>query len=358
MSRSTGTQQPGNGPALPQGIVLARRFVRPALSEWLGQLDAELSEICHYHFGIDRLGGNADGGGKLIRPAFSLLCASAAGGNPADAIAPAVAIELLHNASLIHDDIMDGDRERRHRPAVWARFGVSWAILAGDALIALGFEALASGSACAAAATAEDLARILRKLALGQASDLRYEQDTHITERECLTMLERKTGVLFGYACKAGAQYAGAPDHCTARFEWFGANLGIAFQLIDDIQGVWGDPRVTGKPAGSDIRARKGSGPITIALHSASAAGARLRQLYSRERDLTSDELGLAASLIEEAGGRLWAEGEARRRLEMAWDMIDDLDLVPSARNDLEELTTTLMAGRAVAPDARIVQTV
>jgi geranylgeranyl diphosphate synthase, type I len=321
--------------------------VQPAMSEWLGRLDAELGDICHYHFGIDRLGRNADGGGKLIRPAFSLLCASAVGGDPADAVPSAVAIELLHNASLIHDDVMDGDRERRHQPAVWARFGVSWAILAGDALIALGFEALSSGSG--SAETAEDLARMLRALALGQAADLRYEQGAYVTVGECLAMLERKTGVLFGYACKSGARSAGAPDDCAARFEWFGTSLGTAFQLIDDIQGVWGDPRIIGKPTGSDIRARKSSGPIAVALHSSSAAGARLRQLYSSGRDLTREELGQAASLVEEAGGRQWAEGEAQRRLEVAWGQLDGLDLVPSARHGLEELTATVLAGLKAA---------
>ncbi|HEV3169059.1 MAG TPA: polyprenyl synthetase family protein [Actinocrinis sp.] len=324
-------------PGGPRGLVMARALIPPALRAWIARLDPELAALCCYQLGFDAAGGPRDGG-KLLRPALCLLSAAAAGGDPSDAVSACVAVELIHNATLVHDDIMDGDKLRRHRPTAWARFGVPAAILAGDALLALAFETLTEDPHPAAPVTAAELTRTLRVLSSGQERDLRYERLPSITLRQCLSMLEAKSGSLLGFACRAGASYAGAPPEWRGRFSGFGTDLGVAFQLVDDLLGIWGDPRVTGKPAGSDLRARKKSAPVVAALSSGGAAAARLAELYGKRRPLNQRELRVAAKSVEQAGGRDWTLGEIRRRTESALERLEGLDLDHAAHADLRQL--------------------
>ncbi|MFE1554098.1 polyprenyl synthetase family protein [Streptomyces sp. NPDC058734] len=340
---------PGPDLAHP-GIAQAQELLPPLLRDWIARLGSELGRICGYQLGLcDAQGNPAQGhGGKLIRPAFTLLCSAATGGTAAEALPAAAAIELLHNASLIHDDIMDGDRSRRHRPTAWVRFGVPRALLAGDALIALGFEVLADQRQPTTAAAVADLAGTLRRLAIGQDGDLRFEREREreISIEECLAMLGGKTGALLGCACRLGARHAAAPPGWADAFDRFGSHLGIAFQIVDDVLGIWGDPAVTGKPVGSDIRARKKSAPVVAALRAGTPASAHLSRWYASTDHLTDDQVGAVTTLVEEAGGRYWALAEADRQLAAAWDILDRLDLDPAARRGLVDLTTTLTTRR------------
>lgn len=329
------------------GVLLAQHLLTPVLRHWIAQLGGELSQICGYQLGVCEPDGTPTDrvGGKLLRPAFALLCSEAAGGEPTEVVPAATAIELLHNASLIHDDIMDGDRQRRHQPTVWARFGVSSAILAGDALIALGFEVLANSPHPATGPAIADLAKTLRLLARGQDSDLRFEGETAVGLDECLAMLADKTGVLYGCACRMGAVFAPARPDWAGRFEQFGTHIGVAFQLVDDLLGIWGDPRVTGKPTGSDLRARKKNAPVVAALAAGTAGSAQLSQWYrSSAGECDEDEVALMAELVEDAGGRAWTQAEARRRVSAAWDQLDGLDLDQAARTNLTGLTTAVLS--------------
>ncbi|GGK91360.1 dimethylallyltransferase [Sphaerisporangium melleum] len=332
-------------PDVNPGVLLARRLLPPELRAWVDRLDGELRQVCGYQLGLYDEDGRPTGQviGKLLRPAFTLLCSAAAGGRPEDAVPAAAAIELLHNASLIHDDIMDGDTERRHRPTVWARYGTSLAILAGDALIALGFEALADRHDARTAHSVAVLARSLRLLAGGQDLDLRFESESTVTVHECLAMMAGKTGVLLGCACRLGAARSPAPPDWAVRLEGFGVHLGVAFQLVDDVLGIWGDPAVTGKPVGADLRARKKSAPVAAALAAGGTGPARIADLYSGREPLTDQDVTLLTELIEEAGGRAWTLAEADRQVSAAWDLIDDLDLDGSARAGLGALTASLM---------------
>ncbi|AXB42704.1 polyprenyl synthetase family protein [Amycolatopsis albispora] len=327
------------------GVVLARRLLPPVLGEWIDRLGGELATVCGYQLGLCDDTGRPTGGvsGKLLRPAFALLCGAATGARPADVVPSGAAIELLHNASLIHDDIMDGDRERRHRPTVWARFGEATAILAGDALIALGFEVLAAQRHAATARSVTLLAKTLRLLARGQELDLRFESETGVTVDECLAMMTGKTGVLLGCACRLGVAHSGAPAEWAVRFERFGVHLGVAFQLADDLLGIWGDPAVTGKPVGADLRARKKSAPVAAALAAGTAGSARIASLYAKPEALTDAEVAQLTELVEEAGGREWTRAEADRRVSAAWDLIDVLDLDGPARAGLAALTGSLL---------------
>ncbi|GAB2735691.1 polyprenyl synthetase family protein [Amycolatopsis magusensis] len=332
-------------PESNQGVLLARRLLPPVLREWVERLGGELATVCGYQLGLCDDRGKPTGGvgGKLLRPAFTLLCGAATGARPADVVPAGAAIELLHNASLIHDDIMDGDRERRHRPTVWARFGEATAILAGDALIALGFEVLAAQRHAATARSVEVLAKTLRLLARGQELDLRFESEARVSVDECLTMMTGKTGVLLGCACRLGAAHSGAPAEWAVRFERFGVHLGVAFQLADDLLGIWGDPAVTGKPVGADLLARKKSAPVAAALSAGTTGSARIAALYARPGQLTGAEVDQLTELIEEAGGRDWTIAEADRQVSAAWDLIDGLDLDGPARSSLATLTGTLL---------------
>jgi geranylgeranyl diphosphate synthase type I len=313
---------------------MARHLTAPALVAAVDRLGGRLAEVCGYQIGArDEHGGHtATVGGKLLRPAFTLLSAVAAGGSPRDAVPAATAIELLHNASLVHDDIMDGDRYRRGRPTVWAHYGVPMAILAGDALIALGFEVLGEKGSVTA------LARTLRLLALGQDRDLEFETRRSVSVPECLAMLTGKTGVLLGCACALGAASAGAPDEWVDRFDRWGTHLGVAFQLVDDLLGIWGDPAVTGKPVGADLRARKKSAPVVAAL----SVDLGLARTYASPGDWDDAEVARVTGMIERTGAREWVRSEIDRRTEAAWAELDDLDLEPAARRDLHTLTAAL----------------
>ncbi|MFC7385363.1 polyprenyl synthetase family protein [Sphaerisporangium rhizosphaerae] len=330
------------GMPVPRGVLHARLLLPPALTYCIDRLEPRLRDMCGYQLGVHDEHGHPTGSahGKLIRPAFALLCAKACGGELVDAVPAAVAVELVHNASLVHDDIMDGDRERRHRPTVWARYGIPMAILAGDAMFALAFEALGTPERRPAD---HHLARTLRELMAGQSRDLRFERLGAPSIGECIDMIEGKTGALLGSACRLGALYGSAPTPVAEAFGRFGLDLGVAFQLLDDLLGIWGDPKATGKPVGSDLQARKKSAPVVAALTAGRAASRRLAELYQTSGPFETGQLVLAAELIDAAGGRAWAREEARRRIDAAWQHLAAVDIPGEARNDLEELTTFLI---------------
>ncbi|GAB3896427.1 hypothetical protein GCM10027612_50830 [Microbispora bryophytorum subsp. camponoti] len=196
-------------------LARTRDLVEPALRRTVGTLPPSMRRVAGYHFGWWDARGRPTpaGGGKALRPAFTLLAAESAGGDPDTALPAAVAVELVHNFSLVHDDVMDGDAVRRHRPTVWNVFGRSEAILAGDSLLALAFAVLAEGGR--PADSARTLARCVQSLLDGQSADLGFEERADVSLGECVRMAEGKTGALFGCACALGALQAaglsGAP---------------------------------------------------------------------------------------------------------------------------------------------------
>ncbi|MEU6562071.1 polyprenyl synthetase family protein [Nocardia nova] len=328
-----------------------RTHLLPVLDEWIGRLDGRLRHMCGYQLGMTDPDGTPTGvvGGKLLRPAFTLLCAEAAGVPTRDAIPSAAAIELLHNASLIHDDIMDGDRERRHRPTVWARFGVPEAILAGDAMIGLGFEVLGSQPHPAAGRALAQLAATLRRLGHGQDSDLSASARAQVSVADCLDTLTGKTGTLFGCACRLGVHFGSAATDLGDRFDRFGTQLGVAFQLVDDLLDIWGDTALTGRPAGSDLRARRKSAPVTFALTAEGAVAARIREMYTGETEFDDIDTALLADLITGTGAREWTRAEIIRRVEAAWHELEDIDLVPAARAELADLVAAMLGAEFAA---------
>ncbi|MET7450954.1 family 2 encapsulin nanocompartment cargo protein polyprenyl transferase [Streptomyces sp. NPDC005574] len=300
----------------------ARTCVDPELRAALDMLPGSMRRVALYHFGWERADGTPAAGnaGKAIRPALVLTAAAALGGPAARsaALRAAAAVELVHNFTLLHDDVMDRDTTRRHRPTVWTVFGDADAILTGDALQALALGLLAEDPHPASSAAAARLTACVMELCEGQHTDTAMEGRApgEVTLGEVLTMAEAKTGALLGCACAMGALYAGAAPEDVEAMDAFGRQAGLAFQLIDDVIGIWGDPGRTGKPAGADLVARKKSLPVVAALSSGTPAAAELAELYRlpyREGDLERTVLA-----VERAGGRDWAQVQAADRMARA----------------------------------------
>ncbi len=287
--------------------------VTPALRVAVDTLPASMRRIAGYHFGWwDEHGHPASAdGGKAIRPTLVLVTAKATGGIPATAVPAAVAVELVHNFSLLHDDVMDGDVTRRHRPTAWTVFGSNAAILVGDALLTLAFDVLASSGHSAADAGMRMLSAAVLDLVHGQSADLAFEQRAHVDLSECVSMNQAKTAALLGCTCAVGALFGGGNPEQIELLRSFGEHLGLAFQHVDDLLGIWGDPILTGKPVYSDLRNRKKSLPVVAALTSGAPAGRELAALYHRDQPLSDAELVHAAELIDMAGGRAWSQAQA-----------------------------------------------
>jgi geranylgeranyl diphosphate synthase type I len=314
----------------------SRDAVEPALRKAVARLDPTTRAHASYHFGWTDADGRATSGnsGKAVRPALALLSAEAAG-DPEAGIPGAVAVELVHNFSLLHDDLMDGDVERRHRRTVWTVWGASAAILAGDALLALAQEVLLDCPSPHAPAAGRLLAGATRELIRGQVEDLAFEKRNDVTVEQCLNMAAAKTGSLLSASAAIGAVLAGAEADVVDALTMYGAHIGLAFQLVDDLLGIWGDPEVTGKPVFSDLRSRKKSLPVTYALSQGGPAARELAAWLSNPDAVSEEDLRRAAQLVEDAGGRQWAATEAERRMRLGECALTAVSLPEGPRAEL-----------------------
>ncbi|MGI5137103.1 MULTISPECIES: family 2 encapsulin nanocompartment cargo protein polyprenyl transferase [unclassified Streptomyces] len=341
---SLGRLGPLPGPAGPPDgheatVILerTRASVDPELRRAVDSLPGSMRRIARYHFGWEHADGTPASGnaGKAIRPALVLTAARALGGQAAAAVGAAAAVELVHNFTLLHDDVMDRDATRRHRPTAWTVFGDADAILAGDALQALALRLLAEDPHPASGAAAARLASCVVELCAGQHADTAMERrdPDEVTLDEVLAMAEAKTGALLGCACALGALYAGADEEDVAALDAFGREAGLAFQLIDDVIGIWGDPSRTGKPAGADLMARKKSLPVVAALASGTPAAADLAELYRGPYE--EGELERTVLAVERAGGRDWAQVQAADRMGRAMHELSRAVPDPAAADGL-----------------------
>lgn len=312
----------------------------PALRAAVETLGPATRLVSGYHLGWwDEHGHDTAGAaGKALRPTLVLLSAKAAGGVVEDALPGAVGVELVHNFSLLHDDVMDGDVVRRGRPTAWTVFGVGPAILAGDALLTLALDILAGSGHARAEDAVMALSGAVLSLVDGQFADLEFETRDGVDVQECMTMAAAKTGALLGCACALGGLLAGASDEQVDRLRAFGVGLGLAFQLVDDILGIWGDPAVTGKPVASDLSSRKKSLPVVAALTSGTPAARALAPIYRADTALSADELIRVRELVEQSGGRAWSESEADLQRDRALDHLDAARLAPAAVSELAAL--------------------
>ncbi|MCX3062428.1 polyprenyl synthetase family protein [Streptomyces sp. GXMU-J5] len=326
-----------------------RTLATPVLKAVVDRLAPPMDTVAAYHFGwIDAAGNPADGdGGKAVRPALAVLSAQAAGAAAEAGVPGAVAVELVHNFSLLHDDLMDGDEQRRHRDTVWKVHGPAQAILVGDALFALANEVLLELGTAEAGRAARRLTTATRALIDGQAQDISYEHRERVSVEECLEMEGNKTGALLACASSIGAVLGGADDTTADALERYGYHLGLAFQAVDDLLGIWGDPEATGKQTWSDLRQRKKSLPVVAALAAKGAAAEQLAELLAADAKTDVDErtpsagdldtfseaeFAARAALIEEAGGREWTAQEARRQYDIALEALDSVPMPAAVR--------------------------
>lgn len=281
--------------------------------------------------------------GKHVRPVLCLLVCEACSGNWEQALPAGAALELLHNFSLIHDDIEDQDETRRGRPTVWSLWGEAQGINAGDTLFALTQLALMRLSERdVPAPTIVNALRLLNHTCVtltgGQHLDIGFENKTNVPVADYLEMIEKKTAALMACACEMGALIAAAHSDQREHLRSFGRHLGLTFQMRDDVLGIWGDPTLTGKPVGADIARRKKSLPILHGLeHSA-----ELDTLLAQE-SLSTADVYHATELLQATNSREHTEQLARKHHAQALAALEEANLKGPAAQAIYELARTLL---------------
>ncbi len=236
------------------------------------------------------------GGGKRLRPFIVITVGTGFGASVESLIPGAVAVEYIHNFSLIHDDIIDQDELRRGLKTVHVVWGVPTAIIAGDMLFAMAFTTMNELKNLGIPSNRVQIANKLlalavQRLAIGQSYDILFPTEKSVSIRSYLKMIYLKTGALFESSSEIGAVIAGAKGEKRISMRQLGKNIGIAFQIIDDILGIMGDEKVTGKPVGSDIREGKKTLPIIYALKYGNVKIKRLLNENLGNKSITKDNV-------------------------------------------------------------------
>jgi geranylgeranyl diphosphate synthase type I len=281
-----GVEPEGAAPALPESLSRHLPLVVEAMRWALPPASSPLGKMCAYHLGWAGPDGepSSGGGGKLFRAALTLWACQACGGDADWAVPAAAAVELVHNFTLVHDDIQDGDETRRHRPTVWAVWGQPQGINAGDGLFATAYVALLAPGPRAdrAMRAARCLSQAVVEVIEGQSLDLALEGRPDMPRSTYMRLVTGKTGALLGACLEMGGLMAGAPQRTVTRLRTAGRLLGEAFQIRDDWLGTFGDPDKTGKGRASDLARRKLTYPVVSAYSRASRAEQReLVELYA-----------------------------------------------------------------------------
>lgn len=247
--------------------------------------------------------------GKRLRPLVCLLCCAAAGGAAERALPAAAAVELLHNFTLVHDDIQDNSAFRHNRRTVWSIWGMAQGINVGDGMHAIAQRALFGLRERGLPAPlvldlAVGLDETVLRICAGQVRDIDFERRWDIGGADYREMIAGKTAAIFAYAARAGALIAGLPLERADAFDAFGAALGLGFQVRDDLLGIWGATDVTGKQQGDDIRRRKKSLPIIMLHERANEADrAYLEGLYATD-EVAPGEIATVVQMLDRAGVR------------------------------------------------------
>lgn len=322
----------------PQILERYQSEIEAELKSLISNTTSPLYHMMGYHLGwVDERGQlRAGPSGKMLRPSLCLLACEAVGGQWRRALPAAAAVELLHNFSLIHDDIEDESSERRGRPTLWQVWGQAQAINAGDAMHVLSHLALLRlEERGVRAEKVLQAARILDqtclKLCEGQYLDLCYQNRLDIGVDDYLKMISGKTAALFECSLKLGALIGGDDQELVERLGAFGQNLGLAFQIQDDILGIWGREEVTGKPSLSDIQEMKKTLPIIYGL----AKDKELLSIYQKEA-LDQGDIALVPDILERVAARDYAQGMAQRYFAKAWNELESAAISPKAKDELK----------------------
>ena len=316
---------------LIQAVKRAEIFEKPNIHEMLA-----------YHMGWGDSDNYSELRGKRIRPLLVLLSCLAAGGNWVCALPAATAVELIHNFSLIHDDIEDRSSLRRGRPTVWKKWGIPQAINTGDAMYALAhLEAVRlakTASPTIGLKAVEILQATCLHLTQGQYLDLLYEKQDNIAIDDYWTMVKGKTAALIAVCPKLGAMAAFRDDSYSELYYKFGWSLGMAYQVQDDIIGIWGDATLTGKSNQSDLV----TGKITLPVLYGLSQRGKFAQRWLRGQ-IQNDELPEVMHLLDTEGGKEYAIAEGNKLINEALSALEKIKPVGSAGQALIELTQGLV---------------
>jgi geranylgeranyl diphosphate synthase type I len=325
------------------------------LERYRSEIEAELKSLIDmtsslfylmgYHLGwVDQRGQPRSGpGGKLLRPTFCLLACEAVGGSWRWALPAAAAVELVHNFSLIHDDIEDESPQRRGRPTVWQIWGQPLAINAGDAMHALGRLALLRlEERGVRPEKVLQAARLLDESCLrlceGQHLDLCYQNRLDIEVNDYLKMISGKTATLFECSLKLGALLGADDRELVACLGYFGHNLGLAFQIRDDILGIWGQEKISGKSSVGDIQKMKKTLPIVYGL----AKDKELSMIYQKQA-LDGNDVVSVLRILEKVGAQAYAQDMAQRYDDEALSALQSVSMPSHAKEELEGIADFIL---------------
>lgn len=321
-----------------------RQPIESALAHTLSGRQTPIYDMLRYHLGFD---GSSTPQGKALRPTLCLLVCEALGGGWQAALPAAASIELIHNFSLIHDDIQDGDTLRRGRPTVWTRWGIPQAINAGDAMFCLATLTLRdlrpNFDDDIVVETMSLLQEATRQMIEGQYMDVSYEQVLHIGLDQYLEMIRCKTGALLRASIEIGALLADAGSPIRHRCRRFGEAIGRLFQIRDDMLGVWGESETTGKSVDSDIRRKKKSLPIVMALSVAPEdERQQLLSIYSQST-IADDDVAMVQTIFERLDVKARVQALADDAHEEAIALAETINFGGHGRDELLSLVNFLL---------------
>ena len=341
-----------SAPKLPGMFARYKSWIEDELSRAVPQTKgADVHLLMSYHLGwVDQHGVADPSGssqGKALRPTLCLFACEATASSFNRALPAAAALELIHNFSLLHDDIQDQDLERRHQPTAWSLWGVPRALVAGDAMHSTGdLAALRSVDLDVSASVVVRVSEILTNSYLamieGQCLDLEFEGRTDITSVEYLHMIACKTGALIRCGLETGALLADGDEAAVQAFASFGEGLGRAFQIRDDYLGIWGDEATLGKATGNDIRRRKKSFPVVFALERAAGAALDDLQKIYGQTELEEDDVERVLAILDEVGAREQSQSITEEAANRALDALAPVSLPEWARAEADELVDFL----------------
>ena len=301
-----------------------------------------LGAMMAYHLGWEGENAGQEATGKRIRPLLVLLTCSAAGGDWTKALPAAVSVELIHNFSLLHDDIEDQSDLRRGRQTVWKIWGIPQAINTGDAMFSLAHLAMLYLQETTSVNISLSASRVLQNACLeltkGQFLDISYEEKEEISIDEYWLMIGGKTAALLSACTELGALISGAEQDQLERYRSFGYHLGLAFQVLDDLLGIWGDTNKIGKSNTSDLVTKKKTLPILYGLQNNRGFAKRWKQ-----GEITPDEVADIAKQLEAEGARSYTQEVANRLTQNALEAYHNAIPTGEAGKTLEELANTLL---------------
>lgn len=311
----------------------------------------DLYNMLRYHMGwVDEKGHPTNGtSGKALRPVLCLLACESSGGTVEQAMPAAVALELIHNFSLVHDDIQDGDKERHGRPTVWCAWSMPKALVAGNAMRVLADMALwgllQEGVGYSKAVEASNLlVQGYMEMIEGQYMDLRFEDSIYTTVEDYLSLISLKTGALIRCSLELGALIGCQDTRVRSAFRLCGEHLGRAFQIRDDYLGVWGNEEMTGKAVGADILRKKKSFPVVYTLENARGEDKKtLLDIYSKAK-LDRSDAARVLSIMEKVDAREHSDSMAQDSCGKALQALGDANLPASTREKFEQLSNFLLA--------------